>query len=93
MNDLPPESLTICLQLFSPNPLTNRTKCAIIYTVKGNTPREREETTMTTAIIFIAIAIIIATVYCVALAKSEDIKADDKTLADLGVDHEWWHAN
>ena len=67
--------------------------CYNIYSKGEHPKREREETTMTTAIIFIAIAIIIATVYCVALAKSEDIKADDKTLADLGVDHEWWHAN
>ena len=47
---------------------------------------------MTTAIICIAIAIIIVTAYCFALTKSEDIKADDTTLAEMGVEREWWNA-
>ena len=48
---------------------------------------------MTITIICIAIATIIVTAYCVALVKSEDIKADDKTLAEMGVEREWWNAN
>lgn len=34
MNDLPPESLTICLQLFLQNPLTNHPTCGIIIVLK-----------------------------------------------------------
>lgn len=80
--------------LFTNNPLTNYSDCGIIYTVKGNTPREREETIMTiTTIVCTILAITLIAGYAVLLHNSKEPELNDEELAEVSVEREWWNAN
>lgn len=46
-----------------------------------------------TTVVYIILAIALVAGYAVLLHNSREPKLTDEELAEMSVDHEWWHAN
>lgn len=46
-----------------------------------------------TAIAIASVCVIAAAIYAIVLFKTREPKLTDEELAEMSVDHEWWHAN